>query len=270
MLTFWLAFWLSVPPSPVALAAPCPPPEAGTVKVLSRIERPSRRYTQGLIFRSGERLVESSGLRHKSALVELQLPRTGRKRAKEKILRTFENSPLFAEGLAEHAGKLYQLTWTERQLFVYDLAGKLLREDRFTSTNGEGWGLTSNGKELILSDGSDDLTFVDPGPDSGGGWRELRRLIVRDEKGPVTQLNELEYARGAVFANVWYKNFVVEIDPVSGCVKRRYELGGLPTAAERAKLQSDDVLNGIAYDPAHDEFYVTGKRWPAIYRVKLR
>jgi glutamine cyclotransferase len=211
-------------------------------------------FTQGLVFHEGV-LLESSGLYGRSTLREVEL-RTG------VVLRQVEvPAEYFAEGLAVLRGRLFQLTWESQKGFCYDLAG--LRLEREFAYQGDSWGLTTDGRWMILSDGSDQLRFLDP-----DSFEVARRLRVRFQGWPLDRLNELEYIRGEIYANVWGTDFVVRIDPADGEVVGVIDFTGLLEAADRGI--NTDVLNGIAYDAAGDRLFVTGKRWPRLFEVRLK
>lgn len=210
-------------------------------------------FTQGLLFLDGT-LLESTGLNGQSSLRKVEL-KTGR------VLKHVEvPEQYFAEGVAVLADKVFQLTWQDHKGFVYDLES--LRLEREFSYEGEGWGLTTDGQWLILSDGTEQIRFLDP------LTFEVKRTIrVQLHGRPVDRLNELEYIKGEIFANVWGADYVVRIDPATGRVLGLINFTGLLTAQEhRAK----DVLNGIAYDAAEDRLFVTGKRWPKLFEVRLK
>ena len=166
----------------------------------------------------------------------------------------------FGEGITEWQGSLLQLTWQSQVGFVYD--AKTFERTRTFAYKGEGWGLTHDGTRLILSDGSPRLRFLDPAT-----FKETGGVIVRDARGPVASLNELEFVKGEIFANVWQSDRIARIDPKSGRVTGWIDLTGLMSAAERGT--TDAVLNGIAYDAAADRLFVTGKLWPRIFEIKL-
>lgn len=211
-------------------------------------------FTQGLVFNDGA-LLESTGLNGQSSLRRVEL-QTGN------VLQRVEVPPeYFAEGLAALDGKLFQLTWRNHRGFVYDLHSFHL-EREFTY-DGEGWGLTTDGHWLIMSDGTDQIRFIDPKT-----FQENRRIAVKARGQPVYQLNELEYVKGEIFANVWGSDQVVCIDPATGQVVRLVDFTGLLPQQDRDG--STDVLNGIAYDPAGDRWFVTGKRWPKLFEVRLK
>lgn len=211
-----------------------------------------RAFTQGLVFHAGE-LYESTGQYGRSSIRHVDLE-TG-----EVLQARSLNAALFGEGLAAHGGKLYQLTWQNGLAIVYDSASlDVLETFRY---DGEGWGLTHDGENLILSDGTAELRFFDP------DTFELRRkLRVTDSNGPVTQLNELEYIDDEIWANIWYEDIVARIDPTSGRVVGTVDLSGLYPASARGR---EEVANGIAYDPASARLIVTGKYWPQIFEIEL-
>ena len=168
--------------------------------------------------------------------------------------------PYFAEGLTIFQGRVVQLTWQSQKGFVYDLGLRLTREFAYT---GEGWGLTHDGASLIMSDGTPRLRFLDPVT-----FAVRRVLDVTDAGRPVESLNELEFVRGEVYANVWPTDWIVRIDPVAGRVVGRVDLTGLLAPHERRG--TEDVANGIAYDASADRLFLTGKLWPRLYEVRLR
>ncbi|SPE20993.1 Glutaminyl-peptide cyclotransferase family protein [Candidatus Sulfotelmatomonas gaucii] len=210
-------------------------------------------YTQGLVYVDGH-LYESTGLNGRSSLRMDDLE-TGR---------VLQSAPLsdkyFGEGLAAWGSTLVQLTWQAKIAFVYDrFSFRLLRTFHY---DGEGWGLTQNGRNLILSDGTATLRFFDPQT-----FREVRRIVVKDQGAPVTQLNELEYVRGEIYANVWHTDHIARISPATGSVLGWIDLTGLLPQDERSDPEA--VLNGIAYDAAHDRLFVTGKLWPKLFEIKV-
>jgi glutamine cyclotransferase len=213
-----------------------------------------RAFLQGLVWYDGG-FFESTGLLGQSTLRRVEWP-TGR------VLRRVDLPPdVFGEGLARVGDRLVQLTWRSGRGFVYDLATlRLLREFRY---EGEGWGLAYDGASLILSDGTDVLTYLDP-----ERFRPTRKLAVTWDGQPLHRLNELEVIEGAVWANVWHTDVVVQIDPASGRVTSFLDLTGLrPSSARR---QQEAVLNGIAYDPATRRLFVGGKFWPLIFEIRVR
>lgn len=222
-------------------------------RVVNTYPHDSQAYTQGLIFRDGF-LFESTGLNGRSSLRKVKLE-TGEVLRQERI-----DPQYFAEGLADWGGRLVQLTWQSNVGFVYDLATfRLQRTFRFT---GEGWGLTRDGSRLILSDGTDTLRFLDPATFQARG-----QVSVRDGGVPVKDLNELEYVRGEIYANVWHTDRIARISPESGRVVGWIDLAGILSSVYQ--LDSEAVLNGIAFDAVQDRLFVTGKLWPRLFEIKL-
>jgi glutamine cyclotransferase len=167
----------------------------------------------------------------------------------------------FGEGLAVIGSQAFQLTWQNGKAFVYDVdTFRLLKEFAYS---GEGWGLTTDGKLLILSDGTSQIRFLDPAT-----FQVVRTIQVTRDGRPLERLNELEFIHGEIFANVWETDEIVRIDPATGVVRGVIDFSGLLPRAER---RSDtNVLNGIAYDPAGDRLFVTGKLWPKVFEVRLK
>jgi glutamine cyclotransferase len=209
-------------------------------------------YTQGLVYREGV-LYESTGLNGQSNIRKVRLE-TG-----EVLQSRGLDARYFGEGLAIVGNNLIQLTWQTEVGFVYDLA---TFEPRSTfKYPGEGWGLTYDGKRLIMSDGSPVLRFLDPKT-----LQETGRLTVRDAGIPVEELNELEIVKGEIYANVYQTERIARISPKTGLITGWIDLSGLLTPREAA---GTDVLNGIAYDPDAGTFLITGKRWPTLYEVRF-
>lgn len=211
-------------------------------------------FTQGLIFRDGH-LYESTGLNGRSSLRKVELE-------SGKVLEQVEvDRAYFAEGLTDWGSRLLQLTWQSGKAFVYERAS--LKQVATRTYPGEGWGLTQDGKRLILSDGTPVLRFLDPET-----FAETGRVTVTYAGRPLANLNELEFVKGEIFANVWQSNSIVVIDPASGQVTRRIDLPGLLDANDRR--EPVDVLNGIAYDAKGDRLFVTGKLWPKLFEIRLK
>src|SRR5262245_8294409 len=225
-----------------------------TYEVIKAYPHDATAFTQGLVFNQGV-LYESTGLNGSSSLRRVELE-TG------KVLKKIEvPAQFFAEGLALFNGRLYQLTWQTQRGFVYDLDSfNKLREFSYT---GEGWGLTRDAHSLIMSDGSSRIRFLDP------DTFEVQRVItVQDDGRDVIQLNELEYIKGEIYANIWMNDRVARIDPQSGRVNAWIDLSGLLPA--EARPDPGAVLNGIAYDETSDRLFVTGKLWPKLFEIKLK
>lgn len=226
---------------------------ADTYRIVHTYPHDEQAFTQGLVFLDGH-LYESTGIEGKSSLREEDVE-TGR------ILRFHDvPSSYFAEGLTDWGSTLIQLTWQSHVALVYDRATfRFLRSFHY---DGEGWGLTHDSKNLILSDGTATLRFFDPTT-----FKETRSITVKDHGKPVTQLNELEYIHGLIYANIWHADRIARISPTTGTVLGWIDLGGLLPASERSNNES--VLNGIAYDAVHDRLFVTGKLWPKLFEIAV-
>lgn len=226
---------------------------ADTYRVVHAYPHDQQAFTQGLIYLDGH-LYESTGLEGHSSL-RMEDLESGRILQIEEV-----PSKYFAEGLTNWSNTLIQLTWQSHVALVYDrFSFRLLHT---FSYGGEGWGLTQNGKTLILSDGSAALRFIDPET-----FHEIRRITVKDHGKPVTELNELEYIHGEVYANIWHSDRIARIAPATGKVLGWIDPSGLLPASQRASKEA--VLNGIAYDAVHDRLFVTGKLWPKIFEIKV-
>jgi glutamine cyclotransferase len=226
-------------------------------QVVNTFHHDPRAFTQGLLFHDGK-LLESTGQYGQSTLREVDLA-TGAVLRQLSVPREY-----FAEGLALLDGKLYQLTWQEHKAFVYDLNAdpKSFHKDREFPYTGEGWGLTTDGRWLIMSDGTSTLRFLNPAT-----FAVDHTVNVLKSDTPLERLNELEYVKGEVFANIWQTDWVARIDPASGRVAGMIDFSWLLPAADKS---GTDVLNGIAYDPAGDRLFVTGKNWPKLFEVRLK
>jgi glutamine cyclotransferase len=221
--------------------------------VVNSFPHDSQAFTQGLIYRDGV-LYESTGLNGQSSLRKVRLE-TG-----EVLQRISIDGRYFAEGMTDWGNRLIQLTYTTKIGFVYDLSTFALQ--RTFDYTGEGWGLTHDRRRLIMSDGTSALRFVDP-----ESLRETGRVTVKDGNKPIEHLNELEWVKGDVFANVWLTDRIAIIDPQSGKVTAWIDLAGIRGPVRSG---SDDVLNGIAYDAARDRLFVTGKLWPRLYEIRIK
>jgi glutamine cyclotransferase len=224
-----------------------------TYKIIAAYPHDPTAFTQGLVF-DGEVLYEGTGLTGRSTLRRVDL-------ASGVVLQQVALSEeYFGEGISIFDDKIYQLTWRSHIGLVYN---KTTFEPLQTfNYSTEGWGLTQDGERLILSDGSARLYFIVPESFAQTGY-----VDVIDNNEPVTMLNELEYVRGEVYANVWQTDRIARIDPTSGQVVGWIDLSGLLAQEERAN--TDAVLNGIAYLASQDRLFVTGKLWPKLFEVKL-
>ena len=243
-------------PGPAASSAsPAPdtrPPVYG-YEVVRTFPHDPTAFTQGLVIRDGV-LLESTG-RAPSSVRRVRLE-------DGVVLQKRELDPeYFGEGLTEIDGRILTLTWSNGVGFVWK-PDDLSQSARFTYA-GEGWGLTHDGRRLILSDGSASLRFLDPAT-----FAEIGQVAVTLNGRPVRQLNELEWIDGEVWANVWQTDYIVRIDPASGHVVGVIDLKGL-LPADQVKDPADDVLNGIAWDEKTRRLFVTGKNWPSLFEIRL-
>ncbi len=209
-------------------------------------------FTQGLQYVKGA-LYEGTGQVGHSSIRKVEL--TSGKVVQHREL----PAPHFGEGITVWKNDLIELTWQTHVAFVYDRA--TFEPKKQFSYPGEGWGLTQDATRLIMSDGSDELRILDPVT-----FVERRRIKVTAVGAPLRNLNELEYVKGEIFANVWQTDYVACIAPDTGKVSAYIDLRGLLTPAERA---TTDVLNGIAYDAAQDRLFVTGKWWPKLFEIRV-
>jgi glutaminyl-peptide cyclotransferase len=225
-------------------------------------------YTEGLLFHNGK-LYESTGgspkhNRFKSWMAQVDL-KTGKP-----VKQVFLDSNYFGEGITIFNNKIYQLTYEEKKVFVYDL--NTFKKIQEFSWDPQGWGITHDNKNLILSDGSSNLYIVDPAT-----FKMLSITGVKDNYGPVGDLNELEYINGFIYANKYTTDYIYKIDPAGGKVVAKADLSGVlarnaPEWSADPKFQpgnTEGVLNGIAYDSATGKTYITGKLWPKIFEIKF-
>lgn len=239
---------------PATNRTPAEPPTY-TYEIVNTYPHDPTSFTQGLVFENGV-FYEGTGLNGESRLLKVEVS-TG------KILKRLEiPDQYFGEGLTLLQGKLYQLTWKDETGFIYD-RDTFAKQGEF-KYRGEGWGLTHDGKSLILSDGSHQLRFFDPAT-----FQEQRKINVYDKDRRVEELNELEYVKGEIFANIWQSRdgMIARIDPKSGDVLGWIDLRDLKRQQNGPEA---DVLNGIAYDAAQDRLFVTGKKWSKLFEIRLK
>jgi glutamine cyclotransferase len=210
-------------------------------------------YCQGLVYHEGY-LIEGTGQYGKSELRRVRLE-TG-----EVVQSVVLDEKYFGEGVAVWQDRIYQLTWRERIAFVYNKQTLASTGETFRYA-GEGWGLTTDGRYLIMSDGTSVLSFLEPRT-----FQKVKEIIVRENNKRVRNLNELEYIDGLIYANIWKEDDIVQIDPRTGKVVGRIHLRGLNP---KASWYDDHVLNGIAYDAENNRLFVTGKNWPKLYEIRL-
>jgi len=235
-----------------------PASEAGAVpeygyEIVHTYHHDPQAFTQGLVYHDGV-LYEGTGLEEQSSIRKVKLE-TGEVLQKRDVPGQY-----FGEGIVIWKDRLLELTWKAEKGFIYDLA-TFEPKGEFPYP-GEGWGLTTDGKRIIMSDGTAELRFWDPQT-----LKETGRIAVSDGGRPVAELNELEWVKGEIYANVWQTILIARTNTESGKVVGWIELNGLLTPADYTDLT--DVLNGIAYDAKGDRLFVTGKRWPKLFEIKL-
>jgi glutamine cyclotransferase len=237
------------------------PPQIATVpasvysyEVVNTYPHDTGAFTQGLEYYNGE-LYESTGLNGKSSLRRVELT-TG------KVLQKIDiDKQYFGEGMTIFGGKIYMITYQTHVGFIYDL--KTFKQIGSWQYEGEGWGLTNDGTNIIMSNGTNKINYLDPQT-----LTIVKTLEVTDENYLVERLNELEYIGGEIYANIWTTDRVARIDPATGKVNSWVDLSGLLSPQERTERV--DVLNGIAYDKKGDRIFVTGKLWPKLFEIKIK
>ena len=243
---------LSGKPASVTVAQPGAIPVL-TATVVKSYPHDPRAFTQGLEFFDGY-LYESTGRQRQSTLRKVVIE-TG------KVIQSVRlPDQTFGEGLTIFHGKIYQLTWLDKTGFIYDL--RTFRKLGQFSYNTEGWGLTHDDASLILSDGTNRLQYIDP-----NSFQVTKTLEVFAGPTAVTNLNELEFIRGEIWANIWHSDRIARIDPKSGQVTAWIDLAAI---TERETHEQEDVLNGIAWDPGRQRLFITGKDWPKLYEIVVK
>lgn len=239
-----------------ASIAPPPPAPVLNYTVLNRYPHDTGAYTQGLQWHRGK-LFESTGDYERSSIriTDLKTGRIGE-------IHRMGSDKIFGEGITVFNGKIYQLTWQSKVVYVYDEMN-IRKPVKTLEWPYEGWGITHNGKQLIISDGSANLYFTDP-----ESLKVLNTVAVTDGGRSISELNELEYVNGYVYANVYTSPYILKIDPESGQVKGRLVMENLLQPSEIIRGRTD-VLNGIAYDSSSRHFFITGKRWPWLFEMKV-
>lgn len=222
-------------------------------KVVRTFPHDASAFTQGLVFTSGM-LLEGTGKKGDSSLRLVDLE-TGAVQKQAPL-----NSHYFGEGITVLGNQVYQLTWQNRIGLVYDI--ETFNLDRTFQYTGEGWGLTNDGKRLIMSDGSATLRFLDP-----ASCEVVKRITAHGPDGKINNLNELEYVKGEIWANIWYEDRIVRLSPDNGELLGWIDLTGLYPRSKRHS--KEDVLNGIAYDAESKRLFVTGKNWPHLYEISV-
>ena len=225
-----------------------------TYKVVHVYPHDRTSFTEGLEYRGGF-LYESTGEEGHSVLRKMKLE-TG------EVVKEIKLRPdLFGEGITILHGEIVQLTYQTQLGFVYDFA--TMKQKRTFVYEGEGWGLTNDGTNIYMDDGSAQIRVWD-----GATLKEKRRITVHDENGPIERVNELEWVNGEIYSNVWHTDQMLRISPADGRVLGRVNLAGL-LSGRRSAIARVDVLNGIAYDAAGKRLFVTGKWWPKLFEIQI-
>ena len=237
---------------PAADTTPAEPPVQG-YRIEAAYPHDAGAFTQGLFYLDGN-LYESTGLHGRSTIRRVRIDDGA-------VLQSISlPREVFGEGIVNWGREIISITWQNGIGYRWDRASlRRIGEFRYP---GEGWGLTQDGTHIIMSDGTPFLRFLDPAT-----LREVRRIEVTSGGWRVPRLNELEYVRGEIYANVWQTDRIARIDPATGQVRSWIDLSGL--AASIPGRQDDDVLNGIAFDEARDRLFVTGKNWPHLFEIEL-
>ncbi|MEP6950997.1 MAG: glutaminyl-peptide cyclotransferase [Ginsengibacter sp.] len=250
------------PSLPVPQSNNLPAPRPITFTVEAVYPHDSKAFTQGLQFYNGK-LYEGTGEPKQSTLRIVDI-KTG-KPEKEYLI---PDTNIFGEGITIFKNKIYQLTWQNHKIFVYNL-NDIMHPIATYNWSVEGWGITNDGNNLIISDGSSKLYYVQP-DDAKKEMKTIKILTVADNHGELDSLNELEYINGYIFANRWYNNHIIKIDTANGHAAGIIDLTGLLHQYDpNDQIDEGAVLNGIAYDSATKRLYITGKDWPKMFEMKL-
>lgn len=237
-----------------AIATPAPRTPTYTYEVVASYPHDVKAFTEGLLWHDGK-LFESTGVEGTSWIREVEL-------TSGKVLRQFDlERPHFGEGIVILGNTLFQLTYKSGKAFTYDW--KTFTRQATFGYDGEGWALTTDGTSLIMSNGTPSVVFRDPRT-----FNVTKTITVSDHGTPVTQVNELEWIKGELWANIWQSDQLARIDPATGNVVGWVDLAGILPSLDRTG--SEDVLNGIAYDADKDRIFVTGKYWPKVYEIKVK
>ncbi|MEO8765204.1 MAG: glutaminyl-peptide cyclotransferase [Ginsengibacter sp.] len=250
------------PSLPVPQTNNLPAPQPITFTIEAIYPHDSQAFTQGLQFYNGK-LYEGTGEPKRSTLRIVDI-KTG-KPEKEFLI---PDPEIFGEGITIFKNKIYQLTWRNHKIFIYNLNDIMHPADTY-NWSVEGWGITNDGNNLIISDGSSKLYYVQP-DEARKEMKTIKVLTVVDNRGEMDSLNELEYIDGYVYANRWYNNHIIKIDTANGHVAGIMDLTGLLHQYDpNARIDEGGVLNGIAYDSATKKLYITGKDWPKMFELKF-
>lgn len=225
-----------------------------TPSIVSTLPHDTSYFTEGLEFYDST-LIESGGNYGRSKLFQYE-PKSG------KVLKELKlDDKYFGEGITVLHDTLYQLTWKEGVALLYDV--KTFKKIKELPFKGEGWGMTNDGKNLIVSNGSSSLFYYEPGT-----LKLLKEVSVTESGTPVPNVNELEFVDGYVYANQWQYSYIVKIDPANGSVVAKYDLSGINDSVKRLDPNAE-FLNGIAYNRTTKKFYITGKNWPQMFEIQF-
>ena len=239
-----------------------PAPQPITFSIDAVLPHDSAAFTQGLQFYNGK-LYEGTGQFEESTL-RIVDPKSGKVEKKYLI----PDSKIFGEGITLFKDKIYQLTWKNNKIFVYN-QNDITHPVKTLNWSYDGWGITNDGTNLIISDGSDKIYYVLP-DEANNTMKQLKIISVADNTGSVDSINELEYIDGYIYANRWQTNDILKIDPSNGHIVGKMDLTGLLAQYDAKEMTNNtDVLNGIAYDSTTKKLYITGKRWPKMFEVSL-
>ena len=228
-------------------------PELYECKIVNTYPHDKKAYTQGLFYDNGI-MYEGTGQNGQSSLRKVDY-KTGKLLAELSL-----EAKYFGEGITAFKDKIIQLTWRSKTGFVYDKSSfKLITTLKYAT---EGWGITTDGERLIMSDGTQTIHFLDP-----EYFNEIGKVEVYDQDGPVDSINELEYINGLVYANIWQSEYIIAFDPKTGKVLKRIDCRKIVPNGYQG--EQDNVLNGIAFDQENNRYFVTGKRWPSLFEVKF-
>lgn len=222
-------------------------------RVVATYPHSTENYTEGFFYLAGF-FYEGTGLNGHSAVIVTE-PETGRV-----LQRVALPEQYFGEGVVDWGPYIFEWTWQSHICFVYDRFS--LQPVKQFTYSGEGWGMTRTATEIISSDGSATLRFRNPNT-----FKETHRIVVKDDARTIDRLNELEYIKGEIYANVWHSDRIARISPRDGHVISWIDLTGL--LPDSQKINEESVLNGIAYDAQHDRLFVTGKQWPSVFQIKV-
>jgi glutaminyl-peptide cyclotransferase len=236
----------------ISFCGPGVRPPVVTPRIITTLPHDSSAFTQGLFYDNGK-LYESDGLYGKSSLSILDA------HSGALLKRVWLDSQVFAEGCAMAGPQLVQITWREQTAFTWSLAD--LSPGQPLVYSGEGWGLTSDGERWYMSDGSDTIVV------RNRSFTIVSKIPVTERGSPVKSINELEYVNGAIYANVWYSDSILEINPKNGKIRRIIDCAEL--LKKELPVSPDNVLNGIAYNQGTKHFYLTGKKWKTIFVVEI-